>query len=194
MDHIFPVRMVDRTADREEQDEPVPGGHPFAIAILGDGRALDVLHDEVRSPCGRRAGVEDLGDVRVVHHRKGLALVGEAGEHPCGVHPELHDFERHAPANGFTLLGEINGAHPAFAQGLDDAIAAEVVTRGDAHGRTTRLSPELVANGTLECALDQTPRTESRGIGGIQFSSALRAIWHVGWMYDSNSMPFCSRL
>ena len=84
------------------------------------------------------------------------------------------------PANGFTLLGEINGPHPSFAKGLDDAIAAEVVARRHTCGRTTRLSPELVATDTLECALDQTPRTESRGIGGIQFRSALRAIWACG--------------
>ena len=81
----------------------------------GDGCALDVLHHEVRAPLGGRAGVEDLGDVRMVHHRQRLALVVEAGEHLGGIHAELHNLESHAPANGFTLFGQINGAHPPFA-------------------------------------------------------------------------------
>ena len=115
VDHTLLVRMLDRTADREEQRQPLPGGHPLAIAILGDGCALDVLHHEVRAPFGGRAGVEDLGDVRVVHHRQRLALVVEAGEHLAGVHAELHNFESHAPANGLALLGQVNGAHTPFA-------------------------------------------------------------------------------
>ena len=116
-------------------------------------------------PFGGRAGVEDLGDVRVVHHRQRLALVGEAGEHLGGVHPELDDLERHAPANGFTLLGEIHRAHTPFAQGLDDPIAAEVVIPAAAPAAAQRLSSEFVrADRTLESALDQALRAESRGI------------------------------
>ena len=178
MDHTLLVRMVDRMADREEEDESLPGGHPLAIAILCDGRAFDVLHHEVRPPGGAGAGVEDLGDVRVVHHRERLAFLVEAGEHLRGIQAELHDLERHAPANGFTLLGEIDRPHPPFAQQLDDAIAAEVLARGRRGGRTTRLSPELVAAGALECVQDQTLRTESLGIGGTELRSAVGAAWH----------------
>ena len=66
-------------------------------------------------PLAGRAGVEDLGDVRVVHHRQRLALVVEAGQHLGGIHPELHNLKSHAPANGLKLFGQVNGAHTPFA-------------------------------------------------------------------------------
>jgi hypothetical protein len=65
------------------------------IAVVGNGYAVDVLHYEVRPTFGGRAGVEDLSDVRVVHHRERLAFVGEASEHLAGVHAELDYFEGH---------------------------------------------------------------------------------------------------
>jgi hypothetical protein len=80
--------------------KPGTGGHPLAIAILGYGCALDALHREVGAAFGGRAGVEDLGDVRVVHQRERLAPVGETSEYLTGVHPELHYFEGHIAANG----------------------------------------------------------------------------------------------
>jgi hypothetical protein len=40
---------------------------------------IDVLHHEVRPALGRGACVENPCDVRVVHHRQCLALLGEAG-------------------------------------------------------------------------------------------------------------------
>ena len=57
------------------------------VAVLGDRHALDQLHDEEGPAVGGRAGVEDLGDVGVVHQGQGLPLGLEAGEHllasPC---------------------------------------------------------------------------------------------------------------
>ena len=66
-------------------------------------------------PFDGRAGIEDRGDIRVVHHGERLALVVEAGDHLGCIHAELHNFQSHAPANGLKLFGEINGAHTAFA-------------------------------------------------------------------------------
>ena len=57
------------------------------VAVLGDRHALDQFHDEVRPARVGRAGVEHLGDVRVVHQGQGLPLGLEPGEHlrasPC---------------------------------------------------------------------------------------------------------------
>ena len=54
-------------------------------SVIGD--ALDQFHDEERPAVGGRAGVEHLGDVRVVHQGQRLPLGLEAGEHlpasPC---------------------------------------------------------------------------------------------------------------
>ena len=55
---------------------------PVLVAVLGDRDALDQLHDEVRPAGVGRAGVEDLGDVGVVHQRQGLPLGLEPGDAP----------------------------------------------------------------------------------------------------------------
>jgi hypothetical protein len=80
--------------------------------VLRDWRTLDVLHDEVRPALGRGGGVEDPRNIRVVHDRQRLALVGEAREYLSSVHAEFHDFESHVTPKGFALLGQVHGAHP----------------------------------------------------------------------------------
>src|SRR6516164_540390 len=97
---------------------------------MGDGDALDQLHDEVRpARCGgewcvagggsdsliflfarhappatrhlsRRSAVEHLGDIGVVHHREGLAFGFEAGDHLPRVHARLQDLERDLATDG----------------------------------------------------------------------------------------------
>ena len=44
-----------------------------------------------------------------------------------GIHAELHNLKSHTPANGFALLGQVHGAHAAFAKRTNDPIPAEVV-------------------------------------------------------------------
>ena len=114
-------------ADREEQGEPFLGGHPLAVAILGDGAPSMYSMTKYGRPFAVAPASRMWAMFGMVHHRQRLALVVEAGEHLAGVHPELHDLEGDAPANGFTLLGEVHGAHAAFAERADDLIAAEVV-------------------------------------------------------------------
>ncbi len=116
----------------------------------------------------------------MVHHRQRLALVGEAGEYLAGVHPEFDDFKRYQAANGFALLSQVYGAHTPFAERSKDVITAEVVITVCDGRRIDGLSSGFVrANRTIESALDQTLRAQSRGTTGIQFRSALRAIWHL---------------
>jgi hypothetical protein len=56
------------------------------------------------------------------------------------------------------------------------------------------LSSGLVgANRTIESALDQTLRAQSRRITGTQFLSALRAVWHLDHSRSSYFMPFAPR-
>ena len=153
--------------------------HPLAVAVLCDGYAFDVLHHEVRPAFGCGARVEDPRDIRVVHHRQRLALFGEAGEYLAGVHAEFHDFEGYTPANRFALLGEVHGAHTAFADGPNDVITAEVVITGWSRRCIDGLGSGFIcANRTIESALDQTLRTQSRGITGTQLRFAMGAIWH----------------
>ena len=64
------------------------------------GLALDELHDEVRAALWRRARIEHLGDVRMVHHGQRLPLGLEAGDDLRGVHSRLDDLERHLRRTG----------------------------------------------------------------------------------------------
>ena len=90
MDHAFLVRVLNRAAHREKKFQSLADCHPMAVAVLRYGYAFDVLHYEVRPALGRGPCIEDPCDIRVVHHRQRLTLVGEAGEYLACVHPEFH--------------------------------------------------------------------------------------------------------
>jgi hypothetical protein len=115
MDHAFLVRVLNGAAHREKQFQALADRQPMAVAVLRYGCAFDVLHHEVRPALGRGAGVEDPCDIRVVHHRQRLTLIGEAGQYLAGVHAELYYFEGYRAANGLALLGQIHCAHAALA-------------------------------------------------------------------------------
>ena len=95
------------------------------VAVLGDLHPADQFHDEVRPARFRRAGIEHLRDVRMVHHRQRLPLGFEARDDGFGVHAELDDLERDAAAHRFLLLGHVNDAAAAFADLLEQLVAAD---------------------------------------------------------------------
>ena len=59
----------------------------FVVAVVGDGHALDQFHHEEGSARVGRAGVENLGDVGMIHQGQSLPLGLEAGQEllasPC---------------------------------------------------------------------------------------------------------------
>ena len=75
------------------------------------------------------AGIEDLGDVGMVHQGQGLALSLEASDDTLGVHAQLDDLEGDAASDRFLLLGHIDHTAPAFADLLKELIAANPVAR-----------------------------------------------------------------
>ena len=85
------------------------------------------FHHEVRPARLGRAGVEHLGDVRMVHQRQRLPLGLEAGDDLLGVHAQLDDLERHAAAHRLLLLGHVDHAAAAFADFLQQLVAADAV-------------------------------------------------------------------
>ena len=70
------------------------------VAIVRQRDALDQLHDEERPATLGGPGVEDLGDVRVVHQSQGLALRLEPGQDGLRVHAGLDELR--APPWRFT--------------------------------------------------------------------------------------------
>ena len=76
------------------------------------------------------AGVEDAGDVDVVHHRQGLPLGLEAGDDLAAVHARLDDLEGDLALDGLRLLGHEDDAHAAFADLLQELVGADHACRG----------------------------------------------------------------
>ena len=110
-----------------EQVQPFPGGEIVLVAVVGNPDAAHQFHDEIRPASIGRAGVQHLGDARVIHQGQGLPLRLEAGDDALGVHPQLDDLERDAPVNRFLLLGHINHAAAPFANLLEEFVAANAV-------------------------------------------------------------------
>ena len=105
------VRVLYRLADRDRQLESFAGRQPAFVAEPGDRDALDQLHDEVRAAGVGGAGVENLGDVGVVHQGQGLAFGPEPGEDLAAVHAGLDELEGDRPPHRLGLLGHVDRAH-----------------------------------------------------------------------------------
>ena len=112
------------------------GRQPVPVAVLGDRDAVDQLHDEEGAAGIGGAGVEDPGDVGVVHQGQGLALGLEPGDDLGGVHARLDDLQRDRAADGRLLLGEEDDAHAALADLAEERVRADAGARalGDRPG------------------------------------------------------------
>ena len=73
----------------------------------------------------RRAGVEDLGDVRVIHQRERLPLGVESRQHLLRVHARLDDLDGDAALDRFRLLGHPDVAHAPFADLFEQLVRAD---------------------------------------------------------------------
>ena len=89
-------------------------GMPWTSSITKYGR-----------PAVGRAGIEHLGDVRMVHQRQGLPLGLEAGDDLPAVHARLDDLEGDLAADRLCLLGHVDDAHAAFADLLEQLVGAD---------------------------------------------------------------------
>jgi hypothetical protein len=115
VDNAFLMSVLDRLADRHEQLQPLPRREPALIAEFRDWRPLDQFHDEEWPAVGGRAGVEDAGNVRMIHQGERLPFRFEAGQHLTAVHARFDDLERDYPADRLVLLGHVDDAHAPFA-------------------------------------------------------------------------------
>ena len=111
-------------ADLDEQFQSLRCAEVVLVAIVGDSNAADQLHYKVGSSVLGSAGVEDLGDVRMVHHRQRLAFRSEAGNDLARVHTWLDNLEGNAAADRLLLFGYINNPTSAFT----DLLAQFVMT------------------------------------------------------------------
>ena len=126
MDHTFLMRVLDGLADRYEQIEAFPVGQLVFVAVLRDGHSSHQFHDKVGAPAFSRPCVQDFGDVRMIHHRQGLALGFEAGDDLPGVHPELDDFQGDAALDRLFLLSHVNHAEATLAEFLKKFVTPDL--------------------------------------------------------------------
>ena len=110
-------------ADLAEERQPGVEVEAVGVAVLGDRDPFHQLHDEERAAVGGRAGIEDAGDIGVLHQRQGLALGLEPGQDIPRVHPPLDQLQRHLAADRPELLGEEDCAHPPLADLLSKLVA-----------------------------------------------------------------------
>ena len=125
MDDGFLMRVLHSLADLREQREAIVKREAKLVAVLGDGQAGDVLHDEVGAAFGRGAGIEHLGDVGMFHERQRLAFGLEAGDDGTGVHAGLDQLDRHDAVKGRGLLGAPDFSHAPDADPLHQPVRAD---------------------------------------------------------------------
>ena len=63
----------------------------------------------------------------MVHDSQRLPLELEAPQHGLAVHSKLDDLERDTPAHGFALLGQVDRAHAALAEHVEDPVRADLL-------------------------------------------------------------------
>jgi hypothetical protein len=115
VDDAFLVGVLNGLAGLDEQVEPLARGKPVLIAEVGDLDPPNQLHDKI-GPAGLcRPSIQDLGDVRMIHHCQRLALGFEPRNDALGVHPELDYLQGHAAAHRFLLFRHIDYTAAAFA-------------------------------------------------------------------------------
>jgi hypothetical protein len=122
MDAPLLVRVLNTLAHLHEQTQPFLSREPDAIAVRGDGLALDVFHRKVWTTVRCRAPVEDRRDRRVIHHGKGLTFGVEPGEHVLTVHPLPNQLDGHLPPDRLQLVREPDFAHSTLAYPLEKAV------------------------------------------------------------------------
>jgi hypothetical protein len=72
------VDVGDDGADGEEEFRALGDGEVGVAEVLGDGDAVDVVHDEEWASVGRGAAIEEAGNVGVVETGEDAALLFEA--------------------------------------------------------------------------------------------------------------------
>src|SRR5206468_684934 len=110
------MRVEHASAHLAEELEPLPEAESVLPAMAIERQSIDVLHGDVRHPFARRPGIEDLGDVLVVHEREGLALLLEPRDEDCGVELGPDQLEGDLAMKRRILLCEIDLPHSSESQ------------------------------------------------------------------------------
>ena len=127
VDDALLVRVLHRLANLDEQVEPLPGGELVPLAVVGDLDPAHQFHHEVGPSRVGRPGIENLRDVRMIHHRQRLTLGLEARDDRVGFQAQLNDLQRHPAFDRLRLLSHVNDTAAALADFLEQLVATNAV-------------------------------------------------------------------
>ena len=112
MDDEVGVRILHRATEIDEQHQFLGTGHLHTLAVLRDGKTLDVLERQIWLPVRCDAAVEQRHDRRMGEPRQDLTFQPEALQHLGRTDSRPHQFDGH-PLFKFVVgpLGEVDIAH-----------------------------------------------------------------------------------
>src|SRR5580658_2050644 len=123
MDHELFVGILHGGADFAKEPQTFVDRELILVAILVDGWAFDMLHDQIGRAVFAASAVEELHDVGMVESREGLALVAKSMENLLGIDSGLNHFDRNLLSIVLIVpLAEINDCHAAVADLAENAI------------------------------------------------------------------------
>ena len=123
VDDPFLVRVIHRTADRNEQRETLAQVQVVLLAVADDGAALHHLHHEIGSADVRLARVQDAGDVGMLHDGERALFDGEAAQNVRRSHARLHNLDRHDAVDRLHLLCTIDHTEATLAEFVEQSVA-----------------------------------------------------------------------
>ena len=88
------MRILHRRANIAEQFQPVADRARSRLAELIDGRALHVLHRQVRHALGSRSAVDQSRDVRMIQARQHLPFHAKSPQDFRRIHAAPYEFNR----------------------------------------------------------------------------------------------------
>ncbi len=150
--HQVGVGMADHRADLQHQLQARFQRWFQASAVIADRLAFYVVQGQVGLAMLVHAGIQQLGQVRVLQPGEDLAFAAEALAQPGVGHAAAQQLQRHlALVQAITALGQPDLAHAALAQRAQQAVGAHLAPRAPGWRRgPQRLGHELLAVGLLQ--------------------------------------------
>src|SRR5262249_3063614 len=109
--------VLHRLADGYEQLQPLANRQASFVAECRNWLAArDERHDEVGPAGNVGSGVEDRGDVRMIHDGQCLTLTFKASDDRASLHSRLDELRGHSALDLPGLLGFVDGAHAAMTE------------------------------------------------------------------------------
>jgi hypothetical protein len=129
MDDQVLVRVMHGAADVFEKSKTFADVELALIAVRGDRRAVNVLHDEKRDAPVCDAAVQQLSNAVMLERRENLSLGEKATMQVVGIGACAEQFDRDALLIlSIVALGEVDDAHAATAKLAYDAVCADAAS------------------------------------------------------------------